>query len=108
MSIVQWPDWPVNIFGTPRSGGWNTLRDRFVEANNECLACGKKDELECHHIEDFADHPELELIWENLCTLCKRCHLVIGHLNSYHRINPHVIEDAKLLRSRHKLSRHDS
>jgi 5-methylcytosine-specific restriction endonuclease McrA len=94
-------EWPANIIGTPRSGGWNSLRDRFIEENNECLACGKKDDLECHHILDFANYPELELEWSNLVTLCQRCHLVIGHLNSYHRVNPNVIHDSKLLRSRH-------
>jgi hypothetical protein len=52
--------------------------------------------MEVHHIQGFAANPELECVEDNLISLCADpCHLVHGHLMSWHRINPDVVADCK-------------
>ena len=57
--------------------------------------------LEVHHIKPFHLHPELELDFNNLITLCESgangivCHRAIGHLGNYRSFNIDVKEDAK-------------
>lgn len=76
-----------------RSSGWGKLRKAFVKAFPECAVCGRDRTLEVHHKKDFSNNKELELEWYNLITLCKRCHLLIGHLNYWKSINPTVQDD---------------
>lgn len=46
-------------------------RDNFI-----CLKCGdnKGGNLHAHHIQNFADYPELRTSIENGITFCKKCH----------------------------------
>lgn len=99
--MPRFTEWPNDPHAYIRNREWDGLRNKFLMVHKECLACGKKDNLRCHHIKSISDYPELELEWGNLIALCDRCHLVIGHLNSWHLINTSVVEDSKLLRSRH-------
>lgn len=54
----------------------------------------------------FHEAPELELEPSNLMTLCERkkyginCHLLVGHLGDYRRINPDVHGDAETWRTK--------
>lgn len=82
-----------------RSSHWPTLRKHVLEKNPCCAVCGGTDFLEVHHKKPFHLHPELELEEKNLIVLCEApghcCHLVFGHLLSWHAYNPHVEEDVK-------------
>ena len=92
------------FFGAPRSGKWPAVRKRHLEREPACAACGRRRDLEVHHILPFHKHPELELddgvdgsgTDGNLITLCSDpCHLVHGHLLSWLRWNEGVREDCR-------------
>lgn len=80
-----------------RSSGWSKVRKIHIKLNGWCRCCGKEHKLEVHHIEDFSTYPKKELLLSNLITLCKRCHLLFGHLNSWKSINPNVKSDSDLM-----------
>jgi 5-methylcytosine-specific restriction endonuclease McrA len=83
-----------DLFGGPRSGQWPRVRREHLASEPACAACGRTKSLEVHHIVPVSDRPELELVKENLVTLCADpCHLVHGHLMSWTRSNPGVRED---------------
>ncbi len=44
--------------------------------------CGSKKRLQVHHIERFADKPELLYVLNNCITLCKKCHAKIYNKES--------------------------
>lgn len=81
-----------------RSSKWSKVRKQFVVAHPTCAACGSSSKLEVHHIKPFHLHPELELEFGNLMTLCEnkstKCHLMLGHLGDWHDFNPNVVVDA--------------
>lgn len=80
------------LFG--RSGSWARVRREHLEKEPACAACGRKKDLECHHIIPYHERPELELVDSNLISLCADpCHFVHGHLMSWRRSNPSVRED---------------
>ena len=84
------------IFGAPRSGRWPRVRREHLEKYPACAACGRARDIEVHHIEGFADHPERECDPHNLISLCADpCHFVHGHLMSWHRINVSVVDDCQ-------------
>lgn len=78
-----------------RSGQWARVRAEHLKVHPNCIACGRSSDLEVHHVESYAQHPEKELDPTNLVTLCADpCHIVHGHLMAWTRINPSVREDA--------------
>lgn len=80
-----------------RSPKWDDVRDAFIKKNKTCAACGSDDCLQVHHIIPFHVDPSKELDVNNLIVLCEnktKCHLKIGHLGSWRKFNPNVIEDA--------------
>lgn len=80
-----------------RSPEWKKVRDDFLEKNPKCAACGGDKKLQVHHKIPFHINPTLELVDENLMTLCmdtNECHLEIGHGDSWKCYNPKVEEDA--------------
>ena len=80
-----------------RSPQWDEIRDKFVEKNPTCAACGSEKKLQVHHIQPFHLRPELELSEENLIVLCmdvNECHLKIGHGGSFRCYNPRVVVQA--------------
>lgn len=97
------------LFGAPRSGKWPRVRKQHLEREPECAACGRKKNLEVHHIRPFHENPELELDDGvdgsgkdgNLITLCDTpCHIVHGHLMSWMRANPEVRADCERYRQK--------
>jgi hypothetical protein len=90
-----------------RSPKWSKVRKAYLKKHSKCKVCGGKKKLEVHHIKDFSTHPELELKFSNLLTLCRkrRCHLLFGHLNNWKSINPDVKEDVKVWRNKIKKRR---
>ena len=85
---------------TERSPHWPKVRADHLFVNPACSGCGKKKNLEVHHIQPYHEHPELELDTENLTTLCEtyedglNCHLLLGHLGNYKSVNKTVLKDA--------------
>ena len=80
-----------------RSPKWKSVRSEHIKSNGTCAACGKKTDLEVHHIEPVHLKPDRELDPTNLITLCDSyCHLAIGHLMDYRSWNTNVIDDAKV------------
>lgn len=89
-----------------RSSRWPTVRKKHLKENSTCAVCGGTNKLEVHHIIPFHENRELELEPSNLITLCESksfgvvCHLLFGHLGSYKKINPNVLEDTKTWREK--------
>jgi hypothetical protein len=85
------------VAGKPRvkrSSKWPALRSLWLGLAPRCRACLRKDSLEVHHAEPVHVAPEKELDPANLVTLCRGCHLVFGHLNSWESWNANCKEDA--------------
>ena len=87
----------------PRSSEWVQVRSDFVRKHPRCEACGSGYNLNVHHIEPFHQRPDLELVEDNLITLCREHHFRIGHdpdgkglrKPSWLESNPNVRQDAK-------------
>ena len=92
-------------FGS-RSPQWSSVRNKFLKDNPVCAVCGTKGSftngLEVHHLQDFSHHPELELELRNLIVLCRRDHLIFGHLSSWKSINKNCLEDCEIWNQRIK------
>lgn len=83
----------------PRSGHWPKVRATYLADHPNCEACGRSAKqsgqaIEVHHRLPFHDDESKELDPENLIALCRRCHELIGHLDSWKSYNPDVAEDA--------------
>lgn len=88
-----------------RSPKWPAVRRHHLVNHPACEVCGGTKELEVYHVKDFSRNPQLELDPGNLITLCSqrscKSHLVLGHLGNYQgKPNPHIREDAALLKKR--------
>ena len=87
--------------GAARSGKWRSVRAAHLKKHPRCALCGGKKKLEAHHCLPFHLDPSLELDPNNLITLCEEkkdganCHLLCGHLGSFHSFNKDVREDAR-------------
>ena len=84
--------------GTKRSSKWRSVRNKFIESNDECACCGSMKKLQVHHIEPFCIAPERELDTTNLITLCSRCHLFVGHCGWWAAYNSKLKESLEYLR----------
>ena len=84
---------------TKRSPQWQTVRWKHFIIEPRCQFCGSTLNPECHHIQPFHKHPELELEPSNLITLCEdkaMCHLKRGHLGSYKNSNVTIREECAM------------
>ena len=80
-----------------RSPKWRSVRNQHVEDNPTCAACGRKTDLQVHHIVPYHVDPSRELDPTNLITLCgKHCHFVFGHLMDWKSWNENVVRDSTL------------
>jgi len=86
--------------GMRRSPKWASFARALVKKYGSCSACMSKKRLEVHHIEPFHLAPHRELDRDNAIVLCRRCHLLIGHMDDFQMFNPHVERDAAFLVSR--------
>lgn len=74
-----------------RRNDWRQLKAQHLRKEPCCQACGRRGELDVHHIVPVHIAPALELDPQNLITLCATpCHLVFGHLMSYNCYNKDV------------------
>ena len=110
-SIVTFSDLltgKISLGTRSRSPQWTNVRRKFLKKYPKCSVCGSIQNLNVHHIKPYHLHPELELEESNLITLCENykkgihCHLLVGHLGDYRKINPHCIEDAQFWNSKLK------
>lgn len=92
---------PVPLLGrlyqamTGRSHRWPAVRRGHLAAHPFCEACGRAKDLDVHHVRPFHLYPELELVGDNLMTLCRTCHWVFGHCGvSWSCYNPLAREEA--------------
>ncbi|HAS17425.1 MAG TPA: hypothetical protein DCR39_05940 [Nitrospiraceae bacterium] len=84
-----------------RSSGWTSVRSARIKLDRgQCRACGRKVNLQVHHIKSFHMFPAMELDIRNTITLCGRCHILIGHLDNWKSCNTEVIHDSHKLRWR--------
>lgn len=92
--------------GAKRSNKWRKVRRIFLNDNPNCFVCGSKKKAEIHHKVPFHIAPDLELNPDNLATLCENkkygvnCHLLLGHLGNYQRINVNVEFDIMIWRKK--------
>lgn len=97
--------------GAKRSSQWRKARKAHLKTHPDCAVCGSKKKAEAHHIVPFHFAPDQELNPDNLITLCENkryginCHLLIGHLGNYRRVNISCEADAAMWR--HKLGKAD-
>ena len=85
-----------------RSPQWPSVRSAHLRMYPRCEACVAGDDLEVHHLDPVSWRPDKELDPENLMTLCRRCHLLIGHLDDWKSFNPNAEEDAVAWREKIK------
>lgn len=79
-----------------RSSLWKKVRNNHLTKFPTCAACGRKEDLEVHHIIPYQVDSSRELDPDNLITLCGQyCHFVFGHFMDWKSWNPNVIEDSK-------------
>ena len=99
--IWEWLFERDRLGGRVRSSRWREVRNGYASRNPNCEACGAKDsilnKLNIHHCEPFHLFPEKELLDSNLISLCRQCHLTLGHLRSFKSFNKDIREDATTL-----------
>lgn len=96
-------NWIKNkIISYSRSPKWSSVRKEHLIHEPICQACGRKKDLEVHHIIPYHIKPEEELNPSNLITLCSNCHLLFGHLMDYKSWNENVVEDCNNFSSKIK------
>ena len=89
-----------------RSSKWRKVRKIHLKKQPRCAVCNGKKKIEVHHVIPFHVAPWLELDSGNLITLCERkkygiqCHLLVGHLGNYRRVNEFCKEDAAIWRNK--------
>ena len=85
-----------------RSSKWRSVRDAHIKSHPFCAVCGGTKKLNVHHIQPFHLNPDLELDPHNLISLCEskrhglNCHLLIGHLGNFRRINSESVTDSAI------------
>lgn len=86
-----------DLFG--RSGQWPRVRREHLEREPACIACGRADDLEVHHVVPYHIDKALECDPANLCSMCRPCHLSVGHAYDWKSWRPDVRKLAAMLRS---------
>lgn len=73
---------PKAVAGVRRSDKWPAVRDAHLKRSPSCVCCGRRTDLNVHHVKPYHLFPELELDDGNLVTLCEgpsNCHWLVGH-----------------------------
>ncbi len=91
---------PAVFGGRRRSKHWRRVRNEHIKKFPLCAVTGSKKKVEVHHIEDFSSNPVRELDPTNLISLRRDIHLLFGHCGNYKSINPDVVKDAELWKTK--------
>jgi len=91
--------WEDRLFGAERSGEWPRLRDKYFSQNLLCELCGERGR-EVHHIIPVSVDKSKELLWENLVTGCKKCHLRFYHLGSFRSYEKDIKKEIALWKTK--------
>lgn len=86
-----------DLFG--RSGQWARVRREHLEREPACIACGRADDLEVHHVVPYHEDKSLELDHANLATMCRDCHYSVAHAYDWKSWRPDVRRLAETIRS---------
>lgn len=56
---------------------WRNIREQILERDGyQCVKCGRGDgKLNVHHLIPYLQFPGEPVLFNNLCTLCAKCHL---------------------------------
>lgn len=82
-----------------RSKGWSRVRRKYAKKNPRCAITGSK-KIQIHHRQPVHLFPEKELDPNNLISLRRDVHLIIGHLGSFYSYNKSIDKDVKVWRKR--------
>lgn len=63
----------------------------YAKEHPFCRWCGKRS-IEVHHILPIHAAPHLASERANMISLCRKCHLIVGHCGDYKRCVPNVVE----------------
>lgn len=85
---------------TRRSPAWPRIRDAHLRASPGCAVCGSRNDVEAHHVKPYHLFPERELRLDNLLSLCRPHHLLVGHLMQWTSWNELAASDADQWRER--------
>ena len=92
------------LWFTGRSSDWSRVRAEHLAKEPRCMACGTAIDLQVHHIKPFHVYPHLELVPDNLITLCnsphRECHFRFGHAFNWSNFCPNVRGDVGVERRR--------
>lgn len=63
----------------------------YIRDDYRCRMCGSKKSIQAHHILSWANYPHLRFNWQNLITLCEKCHKSIKgkedyYINYFHKL----------------------
>lgn len=94
---------PLSVAG--RAPGWTALRRRYLAANPVCIITGSYVDLDVHHVKPVSLFPELELAWDNLATVRRDVHLLVGHCGNWSLWNEDFHECAAWLAKAWRQSR---
>ena len=81
-----------------RSPRWREVRDQHVANCPRCVVCGTTDATEVHHVFPYQFYPERELEPNNLRTVCRDHHYLVGHCLNWKAWNPAFDSDARYIR----------
>jgi len=79
-------------------------KDRYRELHPECAVCGVRSNIvnghqnDVHHILPVSQRPDLAADPNNLVTLCRVHHFVVGHARNWRKYNANVEGSIFLLR----------
>lgn len=81
---------PLSTYG--RSSKWNSVRKAHLLQYPKCCVSGLKTNLDVHHVKPYYLFPDLELDFDNLRTISRPYHFLIGHLCNWSRYNENFDE----------------
>lgn len=97
---------PMPPSARPRSGKWPAFLHGLLKGSPPCIGCGRPAETG-HHIKPFHEHPELELVEDNIALVDVPCHFVLAHAGDWRLTVENCLERlARNLKDMPRIRRH--